>query len=555
MLQFKDPLLKTFMDILLETSFMRSGTTSDMRIGHINEPIIMRNAMTLCSPGQQTLTHFKINFVSSVGLVQNSSFLYLHASPDFIIIAQDNDGDKYVMFAEVKCRTRKNTIQRETRLSTGRNKWISVTAGDKNFYKYVQRNSERMQLLHQAATLDLNKGVLLIGNDKGHIIRGIWIKFPTEVIDSYRLCMKDVHQSTFQFTTEALLGDEDPEHYISPTLKLNIEKAIRKQCYVDNSSFIYNFKLWVAMRKLPIPLKCSNKVLPKLASLWNRSKNGSDVATGVMRGAWYPLPIGARSPQALVIQRIFFLMQVNIMKISNTLSYKCNGTVREDIDKFRNRSNKFFGSYRSFALHTRYHCILPLIEKEKKRSEFCTNLAFENSDLDVQDTPNPRREPTTTYRRTLRSTSAHALITNVSPSLKVTGSTPPTRKGSEIAGATRALQCKMPISVINMNSSGYTTCERCGSRTRYLCLGCHRYFCHTHGSEPKKDLPDLYSPNIETFTLTLGKRSRRKLIETTLGKSKRVRVDEDFSVKFKSTCHLIAHRHHFEDMSNEQNSS
>ena len=59
------------------------------------------------------------------------------------------------------------------------------------------------------------------------------------------------------------------------------------------------------MRKLPIPLKCSNKVLPKLASLWNRSKNGSDVATGVMRGAWYPLPIGARSPQALVIQHFF----------------------------------------------------------------------------------------------------------------------------------------------------------------------------------------------------------------------------------------------------------
>ena len=216
LLQFKDPLLKTFMDILLETSFMRSGTTSDMKIGHINEPIIMNNAMTLYIPGQQTLTHFKINFVCSVGLVQNSLFLYLYASPDVIIIAQDNDGDKHVMFAEVKCRTRKNTIQRETRLSTERNKWILVIAGDKNCYKYVQTNSERMQLLHQAATLDLNKGVLLIGNNKGHIIRGIWIKCPTEIIDSYKLCINDVHQSTFQFTTEALLGDEDPEHYITP---------------------------------------------------------------------------------------------------------------------------------------------------------------------------------------------------------------------------------------------------------------------------------------------------------------------------------------------------
>ena len=109
-------------------------------------------------------------------------------------------------------------------------------------------------------------------------------------------------KAPFSSPQKHFLGDEDPEHYIIPTLKLNIEKAIRKQCYVDYGSFIYSFKLWVAMRKLPIPLKCSNKVLPKLASLWNRSKNGSDVATGVMRGAWYPLPIGARSPQALVIQ-------------------------------------------------------------------------------------------------------------------------------------------------------------------------------------------------------------------------------------------------------------
>ena len=118
MLQFKDPLLKTFMDILLETSFMRSGTTSDMRIGHINEPIIMNNAMTLCTPRQQILTHYKINFVSSVGLVQNSSFLYLHASPDFIIVAQDNDGDKHVKQDYRKKETSGYQLLQVTKIST-----------------------------------------------------------------------------------------------------------------------------------------------------------------------------------------------------------------------------------------------------------------------------------------------------------------------------------------------------------------------------------------------------------------------------------------------------
>ena len=40
LIQYRDPLTRSFMDVLLQTSFMRSGTTSDMKLGH--EPIIMK---------------------------------------------------------------------------------------------------------------------------------------------------------------------------------------------------------------------------------------------------------------------------------------------------------------------------------------------------------------------------------------------------------------------------------------------------------------------------------------------------------------------------------
>ena len=555
--QYRDPLRKSFMDILLETSFMRSGTTSDMKIGHANEPIIMTNAMMLCKPGMQSLTHYKINFAASVGLVQNESHKFMHASPDYLMVVEDEERDKHVMFAEIKCRTRPTTIQRETRLSTGRNKWISVTAGHANFFKYVQRKSERMQLLHQAATLDLNKGLLLIGNNKGQVIRGIWISFSSALLSSYRLCMKDIHKESFAFTSEALIGVEDPDYYINPNNKLEVEKSIRKQCYVDYNSFVYNFRLWVAMRKMPTPLKSSNKVLPKLASLWNRSKNGSDVATGVMRGAWYPLPTSARTPQALVIQRCLFLMQMNIMRITNTISYKCDDTTREDIDKFRNRSNKFFGSYRAFVLHTRKHCILPLIEKEKQRHHICREIALQNVERDTPQTPTRGEDSNSTHQRNLRSTSTHLTITDVSSSLQITGTTPPTRKGSEVAAATRTLQCKMPISVSQLNTSGAKTCERCGQRTVFFCLGCHRYLCQKTGAIPKPNIPETYSCSVRTFNLNLGKRSRRKLTndKTKSGKHfKRLPVEEDVEVQFNSTCHLIAHRHLFKGISDDSNS-
>ena len=147
--QYRDPLRRSFMDILLETSFMRSGTTSDMKIGHANEPIIMTNAMMLCKPGMQSLTHYKINFAASVGLVQNESHKFMHATPDYLMVVEDEERDKHVMFAEIKCRTKPTTIQRETRLSTGRNKCISVTAGHANFFFFFIGVAVFVSIIHE----------------------------------------------------------------------------------------------------------------------------------------------------------------------------------------------------------------------------------------------------------------------------------------------------------------------------------------------------------------------------------------------------------------------
>ena len=94
-----------------------------------------------------------------------------------------------------------------------------------------------MQLIHQAVTLDLKNGQLLIGDNKGHIIRSIYIKFPEEALNAYRLCIKDVHQGCFGFIHEAILGEEDAENYITSNLKMNIKKCIIKQSYVDYDCF------------------------------------------------------------------------------------------------------------------------------------------------------------------------------------------------------------------------------------------------------------------------------------------------------------------------------
>ena len=308
------------MDALLATSFMRRHSSIDTKLGHVNESIIMNNAL-MESEGNASLTIFKMDFACEVGLVSNLEQDYLHASPDYLMLIS-KDGNRDVAFAEIKCRTRVHTANLDRQLSNGVDKWIEVNAGSSTFKTYVRNIKERFQLIHQAATLQIQKGLLIIGDRDGNIIRGIWIHFDNDLIQNYCKCLEGIYKNNFTFTLNALEGTREASYYINVTTTKLIEEAIKKQEYVDMESFLYNFKYWVAMRRGSLPLSTSKRCIPTIASLWNRSKNGSDVATGIMRGSWYPLPTASRTPSALVVQRILFLTTINIMKIATFLTFK-----------------------------------------------------------------------------------------------------------------------------------------------------------------------------------------------------------------------------------------
>ena len=104
---FFDTMQITYMDILISTSFMRPHATKDTKIGHENEPIIMENAIKKSLNDPDALIH-KILFISQTGLIQNKKCKQMHASPDYIGLAEINGAIK-PMFVEIKCRTRNKT--------------------------------------------------------------------------------------------------------------------------------------------------------------------------------------------------------------------------------------------------------------------------------------------------------------------------------------------------------------------------------------------------------------------------------------------------------------
>ena len=173
---YKEPLEKSFFDILLSTSFMKSFSSNDTKLGHINEPVIMENTIKISNTDSAS-TLRPITFVSQTGLIQNTVHEQMHASPDYIGIA-NVDGLEREIFIEIKCRTRHSTALVEKNLVSSANPFfISVIAGDENFHKNILRQSEKLQLLHQSATTGINLGLLLIGDKYGTLIRGIWVNF------------------------------------------------------------------------------------------------------------------------------------------------------------------------------------------------------------------------------------------------------------------------------------------------------------------------------------------------------------------------------------------
>ena len=113
---------KTYMDALLATSLMRRHSSIDTKLGHVNESIIMNNAL-MESECNASLTLFKMDFACEAGLVSNLEQEYLHASPDYLIlISKDDISD--VAFAEIECRARVQTANLDRQLSNGVDKWI-----------------------------------------------------------------------------------------------------------------------------------------------------------------------------------------------------------------------------------------------------------------------------------------------------------------------------------------------------------------------------------------------------------------------------------------------
>ena len=535
---------------MLSTTFMQPFSTSDTRIGHRNESVIMGNCILKLNTTSSTTT-YTISFCCKTGLVGNLAREYLCASPDYLLIVKNN-GVNNLAFAEIKCRTRLHTANIERQLTVGSDVWVEVNASSDMFKYYVKSLKERIQLLHQAATLQMQRGLLLIGDREGNIIRGIWIIFDDELLNDYCICLAEIHNKNFEFIRKALEGLQEIQSYIDRKTRFSIDQAIEKQEYVDYESFIYNLKYWVSFRRQSLPLRTSKMCIPTIASTWNRSKNGSDVATGIMRDSWYPLPVGCRTPSAVVIQRIIFLISINIMKIATFLTFKNDRDGFESIDQFRTRSKKMFGSHRAFLLHMRKKCIIPMMEQELHKLHEARNVI-----LPTQEPITPTRDednPKECSRIITRATARTVHIPIINDPYQITNTTPTSRANNTSKIENRVLHCQNPH-IVRIIGEG-KKCIRCKRKTKTFCLGCHQFMCVTvaRNDDIDVDCATRFQDNPSAINFCLGQKKTRIQLKacTSNGKRKRKEVVKDINLSIQATCYNVIHRHILEKTSQQR---
>jgi len=58
-----------------------------------------------------------------------------------------------------------------------------------------RKNILHVQLMHQAYVYKFKFVLLLIGDKSGNIIRGVWVRFDTDLLDDYRIFLKFVYSN------------------------------------------------------------------------------------------------------------------------------------------------------------------------------------------------------------------------------------------------------------------------------------------------------------------------------------------------------------------------
>ena len=138
--------------------------------------------------------------------------------------------------------------------------------------------------------MGIKLSILVIGERKGRILKGVWVDFSGTILKDYESCLDDIFEHFLAFIYRAKHQEKSLRETLTITEKATLNDYIIHQDYIDNSNvIIQEVDKWIALHKKisedKHPLLPMEQCIHLRQGLWNRSKGGSDTAIQAFRSA------------------------------------------------------------------------------------------------------------------------------------------------------------------------------------------------------------------------------------------------------------------------------
>jgi len=306
--------------------------------------------------------------------------------------------------------------------------------------------------------------LLLIGDKKGTILRGIWVEFDDEIMMAYRVFLTLCYDKALKWAYDAS-NDEHIFDDRNEDARLSFLKPFLPQS-MDFESFLDFYKLWKYATTQNLPIPATDYIIPYHFSLWNKFKGGSDTLTKLFWNGKHYVP--SATPASTAVSHLFSFIGAVLRRSDAVMGSKNDLTFYSSLQGWRHANNQRHTSHQVFIRRIA-SCLLKKQNVHQHQLVTPPRILGRNSRNRVQQV-----EATWVNDQTGK-TPARRVAEKYSDSSKVNPAV--LQRRSKCTGK---IICRVRVKngVIETEGPGtrglYVVCKM---KTRFYCAGCHHHVC------------------------------------------------------------------------------
>lgn len=232
-------------------------------------------------------------------------------------------------------------------------KYFQVDADSDEYSVIVDDTHEAVQVLHHAYVYGFDCVLLLVGNNAGGILYGVFVHVSKELRDAYGNVLHDIYRNALQWIycqDEEDAGEEPTGAPSKKELGSVLACITNNKAEVDLYSFEMETALWQDVNfNFDFPLPRMKSILPLVFATWNSIKGGSDATTNLIWHCKFAIP-RHNSNQAIAVGQLLSVAGVHVHRLLQISSAKADLDKYSCLKRFRDSASERMSHKKSLFL-------------------------------------------------------------------------------------------------------------------------------------------------------------------------------------------------------------